>query len=131
MRMSPMLGSPCWYSPEPMAAPLSATTLKLTLVYWAQFWAAVMMAFCHVWVDQRALNFANMSLVPFDPLAICVPSGTKLSVTSSGWIQALLVRAYGTMRDSSISREGRASSGEGRVVLFPVLFQKKRMRVSL
>src|SRR5262245_19433835 len=101
MRMSPMPGSPCWKSPWPEVVPLSVTTVKLMLAYWAQVWAALTIAFCQVAAEPNlALNLANRLLVTVPPVPydITVPSGTKLRVIISGWGQAAPDVVYGTRR---------------------------------
>src|SRR5271155_2871278 len=110
--MSPIPGSPCWKEPCPAGVPLSATTVKLTLAYCAQVWAALMIAFSQVVTDMVLPSTAYMSLyeLPLDPEEINVPSGMKLRVISWGSGHAPPLRAYGTIRDSSCSRNGRARS---------------------
>src|SRR5215471_20898172 len=104
MRMSPILGSPCWYRPPPIWVPLSLTTEKLRLVCCAQTCAARRIWFCQTLVAHFALNVANRLLVTPPRF---VPSGTKLMVTRCGFGQALPETAYSARRDSSCSTQRR------------------------
>src|SRR5437763_499312 len=64
------------------------------------------MAFCQADAEPKAALKVEKRLLDWPPRS--VPSGTKLRVISSGWGQRFPEAAYGTVRDSSGSRPGRA-----------------------
>src|SRR5437667_10713127 len=88
-----------------MAAPLSETRLKLTLVCWAHTWAALRTTFCQAAAEPNlVLKVASRLL---DWPAMLVPSGTKLRVIFSGCGQAS-PDTVGASRVSSTSSRGRS-----------------------
>src|SRR5690349_14077491 len=112
MRMSPWLGSPCWYAPSPEGAPSSGTTTRLMLVLWAQTWAARRISPCQRPLSAGLLLKAEERLLAAPPRL--VPSGMKLMVIVAGFSQALPVAEYSTRRDSSDSSTGRLRLAAGR-----------------